>query len=37
MVLGAKVKNAPKSSPVKTQKAPKYTGGGMSIKMIDRG
>ncbi len=35
-VLGAKAENAPKSSPIKTEKAPKYTGGGMSIKLINR-
>jgi integrase len=33
-VLGAKAENAPKSSPVKTQNAPKYTGVGMSIGLI---
>ncbi|TVT39602.1 hypothetical protein FNT36_18340 [Hymenobacter setariae] len=35
-VLGAKAENAPKSKPIKTQNAPKYTGGGMSIGLVKR-
>jgi hypothetical protein len=36
-VLGAKPETAPKSSPGKTENAPKYTGGGMSFGLIKRG
>jgi integrase len=35
-VLGAKSKNAPKSSPVKPDNTPKYTGGGMSFGLVKR-
>jgi integrase len=35
-VLGAKAENAPKSSPTKTQKAPKYTGGGSLFRVLKR-
>jgi integrase len=37
VVLGAKAENAPKSSPIKSENAPKFTGGGMSFGLIKRG
>jgi integrase len=37
VVLGAKPKNAPKPSPIKSENTPKYTGGGMSFGLVKRG
>lgn len=35
-VLGASVKNAPKSRPIKSEDAPTYTGGGMLFRTVRR-